>query len=89
MHGLPHPLYSGKTVTDCTVAILRRPSRRRATADDLFQRDACLLKLDLSRIQQYPGWLAWYHNYPDYIYDYQMWQYGSSGTVAGITAGWT
>ncbi len=76
--------YSGKTVTDCTVAFCDAVAAAGYQPMTYFNETLAYLKLDLSRIQQYPGWLAWYHNYPDYIYDYQMWQYGSSGTVAGI-----
>lgn len=43
-----------------------------------------LFKLDLPRLQEIPFWLAEYGDGPTYIYDYDMWQYCSDGTVAGI-----
>ncbi|MDE5946384.1 MAG: glycoside hydrolase family 25 protein [Oscillospiraceae bacterium] len=43
-----------------------------------------LLKLDLLRLKDYEFWLAQYNEKPTYIYDYQIWQYASDGTVPGI-----
>ena len=34
---------------------------------------------------RYPIWLAHYTEKTDYVYDFQIWQYGSSGSVAGIS----
>ena len=76
--------YDGKTVTDCTVAFCDAIAAAGYTPMTYFNETLAYLKLDLSRLQKYDGWLAWYHDYFDYIYDYQMWQYGSSGVVAGI-----
>ena len=44
-------------------------------------------QLDLSRLQDYPFWLAHYTKElqpTTYPYSFQMWQYSSSGTVPGI-----
>ena len=44
-----------------------------------------LLRYDLSAIDDYPFWYAYYNGvYPNLYYDFQMWQYSSSGSVAGI-----
>ena len=77
--------YDGKTVTDCTVAFCDAVAAAGYTPMTYFNKTLAYLKLDPSRLQKYDGWLAWYHDYPDYIYDYQMWQYGSEGRVAGIS----
>lgn len=41
-------------------------------------------RLELSRLKGYPLWLAQYHYRPLYPYDFQVWQYTSSGQVKGI-----
>ena len=33
----------------------------------------------------YPFWLAQYTDYPSFYYDFDMWQYTSSGKVPGIS----
>ena len=43
------------------------------------------LKYDLSKIMNYDFWFAQYKNQPDFYYDFQLWQYTSSGRVDGIT----
>ncbi len=42
------------------------------------------VKYDLSRILDYDFWFAQYKQQPDFYYDFQMWQYTSSGRVDGI-----
>jgi GH25 family lysozyme M1 (1,4-beta-N-acetylmuramidase)/GH24 family phage-related lysozyme (muramidase) len=42
------------------------------------------LRYDLSRIMDYKFWFAQYTANPTFYYDFQMWQYTSSGTVDGI-----
>ena len=76
--------YDGKTVTDCTVAFCEAVAAAGYTPMTYFNKQMAYLHLDLSRLQVYDCWFAWYHEYPDFVYDYQMWQYGSSGKVAGI-----
>ena len=39
---------------------------------------------DMSEIDQYDFWLASYSDYPDFAYDFQIWQYSSTGSVPGI-----
>jgi len=43
------------------------------------------IKYDLSKILGYKFWLAQYKDTPDFYYDFQMWQYSSSGKVPGIS----
>ena len=40
---------------------------------------------DLSKLMDYPFWLAQYNNLPTFYYDFDMWQYTSSGRVSGIS----
>lgn len=40
---------------------------------------------DLSQLMNYPFWLAQYNNLPTFYYDFDMWQYTSSGRVPGIS----
>jgi len=42
------------------------------------------LYMDLTKAQNYAGWLANYVEKTEYRYDFQMWQYGSDGNVAGV-----
>ena len=49
-----------------------------------FNADAGYVKYDLSRVLDYPFWFAQYKAQPDFYYDFQLWQYTSSGKVDGI-----
>lgn len=40
---------------------------------------------DLSQLTNYPFWLAQYNNLPTFYYNFDMWQYTSSGRVSGIS----
>lgn len=42
------------------------------------------VKYDLSEIMDYDFWFAQYKNQPDFYYNFQIWQYTSSGRVDGI-----
>lgn len=42
------------------------------------------VKYDLSKIMAYDFWFAQYKAQPDFYYNFQMWQYTSSGRVEGI-----
>lgn len=42
------------------------------------------VKYDLSEIMQYELWFAQYSSTPSFYYNFQMWQYTSSGQVNGI-----
>ena len=43
--------------------------------------------LDMPRIKDNEFWLAEYSDKPSFYYEYDMWQYSSSGTVPGISGG--
>ena len=49
-----------------------------------FNAYAGYVKYDLSRVLDYPFWFAQYKAQPDFYYDFQLWQYTSSGKVDGI-----
>jgi GH25 family lysozyme M1 (1,4-beta-N-acetylmuramidase) len=42
------------------------------------------LHFDLSQLKDFPLWLAQYASKPSFYYNFQMWQYSSTGTVDGI-----
>ena len=42
------------------------------------------IKYDLSQVMEYDFWFAQYSDVPEFYYDFQMWQYSSTGTVDGI-----
>ena len=71
-------------VTDCAVAFCETVAAAGYTPMTYFNKSMAYLHLDMNRLSGYDAWLAWYHPVPDYIYEYQMWQYGSSGSVDGI-----
>ena len=43
-----------------------------------------LEKLDITRLTDYDKWFAQYFNNPFFPYEFQMWQYTSTGRVGGI-----
>jgi len=49
-----------------------------------FNQDLGYLYYDLAALTQYPFWLAQYAEYPDFYYDFAMWQYSHTGKVPGI-----
>ena len=50
-----------------------------------FYQNLAYNNLDLSQLLDYPFWLAQYTDYPSFYYDFDMWQYTSSGKVPGIS----
>lgn len=42
------------------------------------------MNLDLSQLTEYDKWFAQYYNRPFFPYDFQIWQYSSTGRVDGI-----
>ena len=50
-----------------------------------FYQNLAYNNYDLSKIMEHPFWLAQYTDYPSFYYDFEMWQYTSSGRVAGIS----
>lgn len=41
-------------------------------------------RMDMKELSAYPLWLAQYYDYPLFPYDFDIWQYTSTGQVAGI-----
>ena len=50
-----------------------------------FYQNLAYNNLDLSQLTDYPFWLAQYTDYPSFYYDFDMWQFTSSGRVPGIS----
>ena len=50
-----------------------------------FYQNLAYNNLDLSQITEYPFWLAQYTDYPSFYYNFDMWQYTSSGKIPGIS----
>ena len=50
-----------------------------------FYQNLAYNNLELSQLLDYPFWLAQYTDYPSFYYDFDMWQYTSSGKVPGIS----
>ena len=71
-------------VTECIVAFCEGAAAAGYTPMTYYNPSMAYLRLDLSRLQKYPTWLAHYVDVTNFRYDFQMWQYGSSGTVDGI-----
>lgn len=79
-------VYDGETVTDCAVAFSTRIQQEGYRAMVYYNKSMAYLKLGLDRLEDFEIWFAQYSTaYPTYIYHYDMWQYGSSGSVNGIS----
>ena len=78
--------YSGKTVTDCAIAFMERIEKAGYTPMMYYNKTMAYLKLDLERLEGYETWLAQYAvDAPDYIYHFDMWQYGCAAGINGIS----
>ena len=71
-------------VTDCIVAFCDGLAAAGYQPMTYFNPSMAYLRLDLPRLERFPKWLAHYVDVTNYYYDFQMWQYGSSGHVNGI-----
>ncbi len=72
-------------VTDCIIAFCDGVTAAGYTPMAYFNPSLAYLHLDLARLERFPKWLAHYVDVTNYQYDYQMWQYGCSGYVSGIS----
>ena len=72
-------------LTDCTLAFCQNIESFGYRASVYQNKRTALFKLDLPRLSEIPFWLAEYGDGPTYIYNYDMWQYSCTGTVAGIS----
>ncbi len=50
-----------------------------------FNQDLGYLSYDIARISAYDLWLAELNTVPAFYYDFQIWQYSHTGTVAGVS----
>lgn len=77
-------VYDGKTVTDCAIAFMERIAEAGYTPMMYYNKTMAYLKLDIARLEGYNTWLAQYAvEAPDYIYHFDMWQYGTAA-IDGI-----
>ena len=72
-------------LTDCVLAFCQNMESFGYRTMVYQNKRTSLFKLDLPRLNGIPFWLAEYGDGPTYIYDYDMWQYSCTGTVAGIS----
>ncbi len=72
-------------LTDCVLAYCQNLESYGYRTMVYQNKRTSLFKLDLPRLAEIPFWLAEYGDGPTYIYDYDMWQYSCTGTVAGIS----
>lgn len=72
------------TLTDCCVAFCETVKNAGYTPMIYQNKRTSIFKLDLNRLNDYDFWLAEYNEEPSYYYDFDMWQYTSSGRVPGI-----
>ena len=81
------PNYSSGFLTDCAKAFCR--VIREAGYDTMIYMNPVYAYqyFDLGQLQDETIWLAYYQPENDFQYNYHMWQYGTSGKVAGIN-GW-
>lgn len=79
--------YGLDTQTLCAAAnaFCRRIAQAGYTPMVYFNPYAGYVKYDLSEIMEYDFWFAQYKSQPDFYYNFQMWQYTSSGRVNGVT----
>lgn len=75
---------TGRQITDHAIAFCDTVKNAGYKTSVYANRRFLVLKLDLSRLTAYDTWYAAYVSYPDYPYDFKMWQFTDSGSVDGI-----
>lgn len=75
---------TGRQITDHTIAFCEAIKAAGYKTCVYANRRFLVLKLDLSRLAAYDTWYAAYVSYPDYPYDFKMWQFTDKGSVDGI-----
>lgn len=75
---------TGRQITDHTIAFCETIKDAGYKTCVYANRRFLVLKLDLSRLAAYDTWYAAYVSYPDYPYDFKMWQFTDTGSVDGI-----
>lgn len=74
----------GTVLSDCCVAFCRAVEAAGYDAMVYSYKDLTLRKLQMEKLEPYQFWFAGYTTYPEFVYDFEMWQYTSSGSVSGI-----
>ena len=72
------------SLTQCAKAFCTRIQESGYTPAVYFNQDMGYLSFDLSELTEFSFWLAEYDSKPDFYYEFSLWQYSSTGTVAGI-----
>ena len=75
----------GDTVTQCAAAFCELVSVAGYTPMVYFNQELGYRFYQLDQLDASQFWLAEYDTKPDFFYDFEMWQYTSSGRVAGIS----
>jgi len=73
-----------ETLTDMAAAFCAEIESAGHKAMVYFNQETGYFHYDLSRLEQYGFWLAEYKSHPSFYYDFDIWQYSSTGRVAGI-----
>ena len=74
----------GSTLNACALAFCHRIQWAGYTPMIYMGKNIAYPLYDMSEIDQYDFWLASYSDYPDFAYNFHMWQYTSKGSVPGI-----
>ncbi len=75
---------NGSVLTDCAIAFCDTIAAAGYQPMVYANKELSLLTMQRNRLTAYPFWFAGYTTYPEYYYGFDMWQYSSSGSVAGI-----
>lgn len=71
--------------TNNTIAFCERVKQAGYTPMIYGNMQSFMLMLDMTRLEEYDKWFAAYTPYFYFPYDFEIWQYSDSGTVAGIS----
>lgn len=75
---------SDAMLTKCAVAFCQAVEARGYESMVYSNLTYFYLHFDLSKLVDFPLWLAQYNKTPTFYYHFDMWQYSSTGTVPGI-----
>ena len=71
-------------LTQCAKAFCTRIREGGYTPAVYFNQDMGYLTFDLKELAEFSFWLAEYDSKPTFYYNFSLWQYSNTGTVAGI-----
>ena len=74
----------GDLLTECAIAFCETIEDAGYEAMVYSNKSLALRTLKLERLSDYGFWFAGYTTYPEFYYDFDIWQYTSGGSVAGI-----